>query len=56
MVEPLVEGPRQVQDSDLEAETRDLPPPAPPPSVSPLESAALPPPWLLPPSASPWVR
>ncbi|KAI2650572.1 Filamentous hemagglutinin [Labeo rohita] len=34
---------------------RAPPPPAPPPSVSPLESSALPPPWLLPPSAPPWV-
>ncbi len=31
------------------------PPPAPPPSVGPLESSALPPPWLLSPSAPPWV-
>ncbi len=34
---------------------RAPPPPALPPSVSPLESSALPPPWLLPPSAPPWV-
>ncbi len=31
------------------------PPPAPPPLVGPLESAAIPPPWLLPPSAPPWA-
>ncbi|KAL0159361.1 hypothetical protein M9458_043086, partial [Cirrhinus mrigala] len=30
-------------------------PPAPPPSVSPLELSALPPPWLLPLLAPPWV-
>ncbi|XDV16814.1 hypothetical protein PO909_016349, partial [Leuciscus waleckii] len=29
-------------------------PPAPTPSVGPLESSALPPPWLLPPSSPPW--
>ncbi|KAI2644088.1 Opioid growth factor receptor [Labeo rohita] len=34
---------------------RAPPPPAPPPSVGPLELSALPPPWLLPPSAPPWV-
>ncbi|KAL0177233.1 hypothetical protein M9458_026127 [Cirrhinus mrigala] len=34
---------------------RAPPPPAPPPSVGPLESSALPPPWLLPPSAPPWA-
>ncbi|KAL0194553.1 hypothetical protein M9458_008125, partial [Cirrhinus mrigala] len=32
---------------------RGPPPPAPPLSVGPLESSALPPPWLLPPSAPP---
>ncbi|KAI2648364.1 Titin [Labeo rohita] len=31
------------------------PPPAPPPSVGPLESSTVPPQWLLPPSAPPWV-
>ncbi len=30
-------------------------PPAPPPSVGPLEMSSLPPPWLLPLSAPPWV-
>ncbi|KAL0199709.1 hypothetical protein M9458_002896, partial [Cirrhinus mrigala] len=30
-------------------------PPAPPPSVGPLESSVLPPPWLLPLSAPPWA-
>uniref|UniRef100_A0A673N2S3 DBB domain-containing protein n=1 Tax=Sinocyclocheilus rhinocerous TaxID=307959 RepID=A0A673N2S3_9TELE len=30
-------------------------PTAPPPLVGPLESAAIPPPWLLPPSAPPWA-
>ncbi|KAL0171352.1 hypothetical protein M9458_031663, partial [Cirrhinus mrigala] len=34
---------------------RAPPPPAPPPSVGPLELSALPPPWLLPPSAPPWA-
>ncbi|KAI2655726.1 Opioid growth factor receptor [Labeo rohita] len=34
---------------------RAPPPAAPPLSVGPLESSALPPPWLLPPSAPPWV-
>ncbi|KAI2645558.1 Opioid growth factor receptor [Labeo rohita] len=34
---------------------RAPPPAAPPPSVGPLESSAFPPPWLLPPSAPPWV-
>ncbi|KAL0159246.1 hypothetical protein M9458_042971 [Cirrhinus mrigala] len=33
---------------------RDPPPPAPPPSVGPLESSALPPPWLLPKSPPLW--
>ncbi len=32
-----------------------LPSPAPPPLVGPLESSALHPPWLFPPSAPPWV-
>ncbi|KAI2662036.1 Titin [Labeo rohita] len=34
---------------------RAPPPPVPPPSVGPLELSALPPPWLLPPSAPPWA-
>ncbi|KAL0199245.1 hypothetical protein M9458_007785, partial [Cirrhinus mrigala] len=34
---------------------RAPPPAAPPLSVGPLELSALPPPWLLPPSAPPWV-
>ncbi|KAI2645442.1 Titin [Labeo rohita] len=34
---------------------RAPPPSAPPPSVGPLESSALPPLWLLPPSAPPWA-
>ncbi len=35
--------------------SRAPPPPAPPPLVGPLESAAITPPWLLPPSAPPWA-
>ncbi len=34
---------------------RAPPPPDPPPLVGPLESAAIPPPWLLPSSAPPWA-
>ncbi len=34
---------------------RASPPPPPPPSVGPMESSALPPPWLLPLSATPWA-
>ncbi|KAI2667475.1 DNA-directed RNA polymerase subunit beta' [Labeo rohita] len=34
---------------------RNPPPPAPPPSVGPQESSVLPPPWLLPLLAPPWV-
>ncbi|KAI2646692.1 Titin [Labeo rohita] len=36
-------------------EPRALPRAPPPPSVGPMESSALLPPWLLPPSAPPWV-